>query len=88
MHCGAAVANTNIGWYYTNGSRVGIERPDLREGYSSNGTALLEIGINRRLSLCDAGVYMCVAKSPSGGVHMRTFTLIINREWKIRPWEI
>ena len=81
MHCGAGVADVSIGWYYSNGSRIGTPRRDFREGHFQNGTAVLDIGQERRLLLCDAGVYMCIANSSTGGAHVRNFTLIISSEY-------
>ena len=78
VHCGTGVQDADIGWHYSNGSRVGHVMRDRREGHFQNGTASLEIGNGRRLNFCDAGVYTCVANISTGGVHRKNFTLIIN----------
>lgn len=45
------------------------------------GTAVLQIGtaslFTRFLTVCDGGIYTCVATSPDESVHKRNFTLIV-----------
>ena len=57
---------------------MGNNDRNIREGHYANGTAVLQIASNRRLSACDAGVYMCVANMTSDKVERKNFTLIVN----------
>jgi hypothetical protein len=81
IFCGSGLSDVTLGWFFSNGSRVGIGRRDLREGHFPNGTAVLDIGIGRRLTICDAGTYTCVANSSSRGIHSRDFVLTINSKY-------
>ena len=81
VHCGVGTNETQIDWFFSNGTKVGIMNRNIREGHFQNGTALLHIGSTRRLNLCDAGVYTCVANT-SGHVERKNFTLIVNSESK------
>ena len=53
--------------------------------FSLTGTAVLQIGTAsaspRTLTVCDGGLYTCVAISPEGGVHKRNFSLLIGCEF-------
>ena len=69
---------TTTDWFFANGSKVGIVSSSFREGHYGNGTTVLQIGINRRLSFCDGGNYTCVVNTTSGRTERRSFHLIIN----------
>ena len=69
--------NATVDWYFSNGTKVGTSDRNIREGHYANGTAVLQIASNRRLSYCDAGVYTCLA-NVSGKTEERNFTLVIN----------
>ncbi len=83
--CGSSVSGVSIDWYFSNGTKVGITNRQLREAHYANGTAVLEIGLGRRLNLCDAGTYVCVANKSDGGEHRREFILVINCKPDIIP---
>ena len=68
---------TTTDWFFANGSKVGIKNSNFREGHYGNGTTVLQIGINRRLSFCDGGNYTCVVNTTSGRIERRNFRLVI-----------
>ena len=77
VHCRAGTSDADIDWFFANGTKVGSSNQNLREGHYLNGTTVLQIASNRRLSLCDAGTYTCVTNC-SGMTQSRNFTLVIN----------
>lgn len=64
-------------WYFANGTKVGLVDLNFREGHYGNGTTVLQIGLNRRLSSCDGGNYTCVVNTTTGHVEKRSFHLLI-----------
>ena len=82
IHCRAGTRNSEVDWFFANGTKVGTSDRNIREGHFQNGTTILQIASNRRVSLCDAGVYTCVANC-SGLIETRNFTLIVNSKY----WE-
>ena len=78
IHCGTPQSDVQIDWYSPNGEKVGITNRNLREAHYNNGTTVLQIATFRRLSICDAGVYTCVANDTSNRNSQRkNFILII-----------
>ena len=76
MLCGATAEGVQLDWFFENGTKVGISNRNVRKGHFENGTASLQIASDRRLSLCDSGVYACRAnQSSTGRVEQKTFTL-------------
>ena len=81
VYCGSNRPNVTINWYYANGTRVGVSNRYLREGHFSNGTSVLQIGNGRRVSICDAGIFICQANASTNGnvqVQKRSFKLTFN----------
>ena len=68
---------TTTDWFFANGTKVGLVSSNFREGHYGNGTTVLQIGINRRLSYCDGGNYTCVVNTTSGRTERRSFRLAI-----------
>ena len=68
---------TTTNWYFANGTKVGIVSSNFREGHYGNGTTVLQIGVDRRLSYCDGGNYTCVVNTTSGRTERRSFRLTI-----------
>ena len=80
MHCSTSrdPSITSIDWYFGNGTKVGLRNANFREGYyADNRTSVLQIGLNRRLSFCDAGNYSCVVETNSSQTASRSFHLFI-----------
>ena len=79
IHCGTPHSDVQIDWYSPSGEKVGITNRNLREADYNNGTAVLQIAAFRRLSICDAGVYTCVANNTNNrrNSQHRNFILII-----------
>ena len=78
IHCGTPQSDVQIDWYSPSGEKVGITNRNLREAHYNNGTTVLQIATFRRLSICDAGVYTCVANNTSNRNSQRkNFILII-----------
>ncbi len=84
--CGSKYKNANIDWFHANGSKVGIINRHLREAHFSNGTVILQIGNERRLTPCDAGIYSCRANATTEEgivkVQQKNFKLTFNSEWR------
>ena len=79
IHCSPShPENSTVDWFFSNGTKVGNSDRNIREGHYANGTAVLQIASDRRLSYCDAGVYTCVVNTTSGFVQRKNFTLVIN----------
>jgi hypothetical protein len=79
IHCSPShPANSTVDWFFSNGTKVGITDRNIREGHYANGTTVLQIANDRRLSYCDAGVYTCKVNTTSGREHTKNFTLLIN----------
>ena len=79
IHCSPShPADSTVDWFFSNGTKVGTSDRNVREGHYANGTAVLQIASNRRLSYCDAGVYTCKVNTTSGLEHRKNFTLVIN----------
>ena len=81
VHCNTNDKNAEVDWLFTNGSKVGTTNRNFREGHHANGTTVLQIASNRRLSNCDAGVFTCVANC-TNGIEKKNFTLVINSRWQ------
>ncbi len=77
IFCSSTVRSTQIDWLYLNGSKVGVDNLNVREGHYGNGTSVLMIGRFGVIALCDAGTYICRANS-SVGAQQKTFKVIYN----------
>ena len=79
IHCGTPHSDVQIDWYSPSGEKVGISNRNLREAHYNNGTTVLQIATFRRLSICDAGVYTCVANDTNNrrNSQRKNFILII-----------
>ncbi len=86
IFCGSSIPNAEIHWLFSNGSRVGTDNRHLREGHFPNGTTVLQIGNERRVTLCDAGTYICKANvTGSNGlarVQQRTFRVFFGSKYR------
>ena len=82
IFCGSSFPNAQLNWFYSNGTRVGVSNRHIREGHFKNGTIVLQIGNERRLTVCDADIYTCRANvttsSGSQRGQQRTFKLTFN----------
>lgn len=82
VFCGSSLPNPKVHWFYSNGTKIGSSNRHLREGVFSNGTSVLQIGNERRLTVCDGGTYTCRANiTNSKGVErvqQKTFKLVFN----------
>ena len=83
IHCRARSPGAEIDWFYTNGTKIGSNDRNFREGHYRNGTTVLQIASRRRLTTCDAGTYTCVANCSDGAVQSRNFTLVLSSKFSI-----
>ena len=90
IHCGTPQSDVQIDWYSPSGEKVGITNRNLREAHYNNGTTVLQIAAFRRLSICDAGVYTCVANDTNNRINSQrsNFILIIGSKLLFNSCEL
>ena len=58
---------------------MGVANLNVREGRYANDTAVLQVGRFGRITVCDAGTYICRANQTSSGrAQQRTFKVTVN----------
>lgn len=77
IHCDVRNNNLSVGWYYGNGTGIGLSDRNFRQVQYQNGTTVLQIASNRMLTYCDAGVYTCVVNNSQGESQRRNFSLLV-----------
>lgn len=78
IHCDAADVTALVIWHKSDGSPVGTTDQNLRQTFYPNGTTVLQIASNRRVSYCDAGAFSCIVTNNRRQTQQRTFTLLYN----------
>lgn len=82
IFCGSNLPGVQLDWFFSNGTKVGNNNRNIREGHFPNGTTSLQIASDRSLSPCDSGVYICRAnQSEAGRAEQKSFNLTIDSEF-------